>query len=294
MKTILTVLIVLLAAPVGATSVDETYPTGPRPTVTVEALAGSIDVSGWAREEVQIRGTLGSGVEGLEIEADKGSVDIEVKYPDRRKGRLTGAEADLELFVPFGADLEIETVKGTITVVDVSGELELQTVLGGIEVTGATSRVEAETVSGDIRISGATTEVDAHSVGGMIVIEGAGGEIEVATMNGLIQVAAAAAESVSLESMSGEIEFRGDLLRNADLSVDAYSSNVMLVLPSTVSARFDIHTQSGDIENAFGQRAQRGEGFMPGKSLEFSLGDGTAEINVESFSGKVVIAKHDG
>ena len=294
MKSATTLLLALLAVPAAAATVDETRATGPNPEVSIEAILGTIRVVGWDRNEVHITGTLGSGVEGLEITADEDEVDIEVEYPKRHEGKLINGEANLEISVPAGADVEIETVKGTIKIENVNGELELQTVLGGITVVGPAAHVEAETVSGDIRISGSNTEVEANSVSGAIIVIGATGSIEISTMNGVIEVDASAADSVALESMAGSIEFRGDLAADADLSVEAYSSSVVLVLPSSVSASFEIETQSGDIDNDFGPQAQRTDGFMPGKTLEFSVGDGSADVSVECFSGNIKLLKENG
>jgi len=294
MKSTTAILLALFALPVAAATVDQTHATGSQPEVSVEAILGSIRIVGWDRNEVHITGTLGSGVEGLDVSSDDDEVDIEVEYPDRNKGRLKDGEANLEISVPTGSDVSIETVKGTIDIENVDGELELETVHGDITVIGSASLVEAETVSGDIRISGSSTEVEADSVSGTVIVTGATGNIVIATMNGVIEVDATDADSVSLESMSGSIEFRGDLTADGDLSVEAFSSNVVLVLPSTLSATFDIETQSGGIENDFGQQPQRVDGFMPGKILEFSLGDGSADVSVESFSGSVKLVKENG
>lgn len=293
MKCTAAFLFALLAVPATAATVDQTRTTGPHPEVSVEAVLGSIRVVGWDRNEVHITGTLGSGVEGLEIESDDDEVSIEVKYPDRRNGRLDNGEANLELSVPRGSDIMIETVKGSIDIDNVVGELELSTVHGGITVIGSAAQVEAETVSGDIRISGAA-DVEADAVSGTVTVTGATESVAIETMNGVIVVEAAGAESVSLESMSGSIEFRGNLTESGDLSIESYSSNVVLMLSSALSAAFEVETQSGDIENDFGPQPQPSDGFMGGKILKFSLGDGSAEISVESFSGSVKIVRENG
>ncbi len=294
MKSTNALLLALLAIPAAAATVDETRATGPHPEVSIEAIMGSIRIVGWDRNEVHITGTLGSGIKGLEITGDEDEVDIEVEYPHRHQGKPLDLESNLEIFVPTGSDVEIETVKGTIEIENVNGDLELETIHGGITVIGPASLVEAETVSGDIRISGSNKEVEANSVSGAVIVIGATGSIEISTMNGVIEVDVAKADNVALESMSGSIEFRGDLAADGDLTVEAYSSRIVLVLPSTLSASFEIETHSGDIENDFGPQPQRVDGFMPGKTLEFSLGDGSADVSVECFSGNVQLVRADG
>jgi DUF4097 and DUF4098 domain-containing protein YvlB len=286
--------IALLATVAAGKEVDETRATGPDPDVTVEIMQGSIEVTGWDRQEVRITGTVGDNLEGLEISADEDDVEIEVEFPDRRISNPMAAEARLAISVPVGASLEIETFNAEIKVTDVHGSLELATVNGGIVVSGRADEVYAESVSGNITISTAGAEVEAESVSGAVIVDGASGDIGISTMNGRIEVTAIEADSVDLESMSGSIEFRGALANDGDLSASGYSSDIVLVLPASTSASFEIETHTGDIENAFGPQSQRVESFLPGKILEFSTGSGDADVSVETFSGDVKIIKGNG
>ena len=193
-----------------------------------------------------------------------------------------------------GASVEIETFNADIEVADVNGSLELATVAGTIVVSGRAEEVDAGSVSGDITISAAGADIEANSVSGTVVVNGASGDIDVTTISGGIEVTASEVDSVDLESMSGSIEFRGGLAGDGELSASGYSSDIVLFLSAAISATFEVETQSGDIENAFGPQPQDVEGFMHGKILEFSLGDGEADVSVESFSGNVSIVKGNG
>jgi hypothetical protein len=66
---------------------------------------------------------------------------------------------------------------------------------------------------------------------------------------------------------------------------------VTLVLPTDVSAAFEIETFSGDIQNEFGAAPTQAFGFMPSKSLEFGTGTGSAAVSIETFSGNVELKK---
>ncbi len=65
---LLLALLAFLSVPAIAATVDQSRATGPNPEISVEAILGSIRVVGWDRNEVRVTGTLGSGIEGLEMQ----------------------------------------------------------------------------------------------------------------------------------------------------------------------------------------------------------------------------------
>jgi hypothetical protein len=60
-------------------------------------------------------------------------------------------------------------------------------------------------------------------------------------------------------------------------------------LPRGIDADFDVSTFSGRIVNALGPEAQRTSEYAPGYELHFSLGSGSADIDISSFSGDITI-----
>ena len=72
---------------------------------------------------------------------------------------------------------------------------------------------------------------------------------------------------------------------------ETHSGNITLNLSRGVSARFEIETFSGDIENDFGQEPERTSEYGPGMELSFETGGGKARVEASSFSGAVEIRK---
>ena len=58
---------------------------------------------------------------------------------------------------------------------------------------------------------------------------------------------------------------------------------------SSVSARFEVSTFSGRIDNDFGPDGERTSRFAPGRALEHTTRDGSARISIETFSGNVFL-----
>ena len=284
--------LILVAAMASADKqVDETLPADSDARVSVEIISGSIQVTGWNRDEVQVTGSIGEDVDSLDISGSGRSISIDLDVPDSWGRRRRDIDARLEISVPTSARLTVETVSANIDVQEVDGTIELATVSGDIDLAGRPSRAEVETVSGGIRVEGDQTAISAESVSGDIVLRGAAETVEAASVSGNIEVSAQQIERASFESVSGDLEFSGGLNPKARLHAEAHSGNVTLLLPADTSATWEVETFSGNVTNEFGPNPERTSEHGPGKWLKFTTGSGEARITVDSFSGNVRFRK---
>lgn len=279
------------AAPAeAARPVEETRAAAPDAKIEIESLSGQVRLVGWGRNEVRVTGTLGDDVEELAVRGDGGEIEIEVELPDGSSGRNKDYSVDLEISVPAGARVSLESVSTGTEVRDFGGGLELESVSGGLDLEGDAAGVDVETVSGNVRVVGAPGAVEVESVSGAVEIDGGSRRISAETVSGVIRVAATEIEACELGSVSGEIHFAGGLARGAELDVEGHSGVIDLRFEPDVSARFSVETFSGDIDNRLtGDTARRVSKYAPGKELEFTTGSGDAEVQVESFSGRVIL-----
>jgi len=277
-------LLLTVASTAAGGTIDKKVDCDANGTVSISNVAGKVDVEGWDRKEVQVTGTLGEKVEEVHVDADNGDVDIEVELPRRLHGR--GGEAELVIRIPKGATLEVETVSASISVEKVEGELELESVSGSIDVHADAKYAELSTVSGSIDVSGKIASVDAESVSGGITLRETSGRADVATTSGDITVDGGDFESVSCTSVSGGIEFDGNPVGDGDFEFENFSGSIELTLPKDVDADFEMESFSGGIHSELGGHVDREE-FGPGKSMDVTYGDGSAEFSVSTFSGSI-------
>ncbi len=273
----------------GDQAVDRTVVADHDAVIEIENLAGSLTITGWDKNEIKVTGTLGDDVEELRIEGDGDHFEIEVEIPSGRGFGRREVDAELEIWVPMGSGLEVETVSATITVVGVNSWLRLSSVSGNIEASGAITEAEFESVSGSIRMSGSNTAVEAESVSGGVDLEGVGRSVDVSTVSGSMTIRGGEVDRVSLESVAGGIEFEGSLAEGGRLEAECHSCNVVLVLPASTSAVFEISTFSGNIDSELGGTVERSSRYAPGRQSEFSIGDGNGRVSVETFSGNVTL-----
>lgn len=266
---------------VAGESVDRTLDADAHGTVEIEIGAGTVKVIGWDRDEVRIQGTVPEGEDMFEIERDGDTISIEVGLPesdcydddcdrewdddDDRRGRSHGRrtlhldsdDTELEIHVPHGTSLEIEGIAANVTIEDVRGEISLEVISGDVDISGDLSELEIEVISGDIDVQGD---------GNLIEVE--------------------------IETVSGTVEVRSGLSRRANVDIQSVSGSIIVYLASDASCEVSAETLNGGIESDFGQRARQKSGFMPGQSLEFTLGSGDGEISLQTFNGSIEIREN--
>ncbi len=278
----------LLLAPLAAaaqTEVSRTVSAESDGRVEISNIAGSVVVTGWSQNQVEVTGTLGRGVEELQVETSGGTVEIEVELP--RSSNNRNGDAHLEIKVPAGSSLEVETVSASITVSGVGGRLDLESVSGSVKVTGNPEEVEAESVSGSVTVHVDGAPVSVETVSGSIHLTGGRGMLDVESVSGSITVEASDLRQAELSSVSGRLEVSASLAGNAEVDIENHSGSTVLTLPASTSARFEVTTFSGSIDNELGPPAEKTGRYTPEKELRFKMGSGDAEVRIEGFSGSV-------
>jgi DUF4097 and DUF4098 domain-containing protein YvlB len=252
--------------------------------VSISNVAGSVDVQGWSRKQVEITGDLGSDIEELIFERDGDEIDIKVRTKGRNSNDI---DADLVIKVPGGSTLEINTVSADIDVAEVAGEQSLESVSGDIATEVFASDIEANSVSGDLEIEGdsQSTRSRLSSVSGDIDTDSLGGEIAAESVSGDLVVVNGVFERASLGTVNGDIVFHAQLLNEGRLDIETVNGDVDIEFAGDVSARFDIETFNGEIRNCFGPKAVRVSEYGPGYELSFTEGGGSGRVTIETLNG---------
>jgi DUF4097 and DUF4098 domain-containing protein YvlB len=231
--------------------------------------------------------------EGITIESDDEGVEISVEIPDewvRSKGDHADLRADLEIQVPRGSHVGVESLNAAVSVRDVTGSVGVEAVNGAIDVRGG-DRVEIESMTGAIVVDTTASAIRIESISGRVEVRGARENVDVATVSAPIVIEGGPFEEVDVESTSGAVRIAGPLAHGGTVSVETFSGDVILAFPPAVKARFEIATFSGEIRNAFGPSAPPDEDFDPHRELHFSLGLDGATVGIETFSGNVSLEK---
>jgi len=279
------------AAQTEAKDVNERVQADPKGAVEISNVAGRINVAGWDRSEVQVTGHLGDGVERVEVKTSGNRTYVKVVLPNMS---THDGDADLDIQVPKGVDLDVSTVSADVAVMGVLGSQSLKTVSGDVRAELAGPRFQGKTVSGDLRLHGSSMTSDMHleTVSGDITLDRGAGDVEAVTTSGDLRLEIDPARSVRMRTISGDLGFSGALDSTATLDAQTVSGDLTLRARAKAGFDYEASAFSGDIENCFGTKAERTSQHGPGSRLDGTVGEGQAHVRAKSMSGDVTICDH--
>lgn len=261
----------------------------PNAKVDVSNVAGRIDVTAWDRNEVELTAMLESDKDQLEFEASEQQVSIEVIKPHHDD--RGSSDAVLTLKIPRGAKLSAETVSADVTVAGVKGEQRLNAVSGDVRTEAYDEPVTLETVSGDGTVvgTGGKAAVSISSISGLAEARGIRGGFDGEVVSGKLKAEIAAAEAISLDSVSGDIEARVELTPDSRVEMESVSGAIAFTIKPPVNAEFDVESFSGQIDSCFSAKARDRSRHGSGSELNFTQGSGGASVHIESMSGDIKV-----
>lgn len=293
-RQMLRVLIVFCLGLIGATATAENInrrlDAATDGVVTVSNIAGSVSVTGWSRNEVEVTGELGSSVKDLIFERDGNDIKITVKAP---KGGGHNISSELVIRVPQKSSIEVAGVSADIEVQNVLGRQRLQTVSGDIEIEVHAADIAVVTVSGDVEVQGDDKKAHAEfsTVSGDIELQYLAGDVAVESVSGDILLVNSGFDRARLKTTSGDIVFKAKLSNDGTLEIETINGDVDVKFSDAVAARFSIETFNGDIRNCFGPDPVRTSKYAPGRELKFTEGSGEGRVTIETLNGDLRLCR---
>jgi hypothetical protein len=270
---------------------EKTLPAQPKGTVIVKNVAGEVRVVGTSRNEIQVEASYEDGVERIDFVSEGGRARIEVVLPKGEKRRHRGGgDAYLEIRVPQGSELEVQTVSAEIEVRDVLGRQRLRSVSGNVEADLEQSEMQVETVSGDVTLRGhgKPANLRARTVSGNLTVDRGAGQVEAMTTSGDLILEVEPASDVRVRTTSGNLRLSGNLTPDGEVEADTVSGELSVRL-RTRGFRYDVTTFSGDIDTCMNKKPERTSEYGPGMLLNGVFGDGKGEVRLKTMSGDVEI-----
>jgi DUF4097 and DUF4098 domain-containing protein YvlB len=268
-----------------ATAIEQRLAANPQGSVEIINVAGSIEIQGWDRSEVEVSGTAGKDVERVDLSGDGGRITVRVV---QRSQHSFGAaeETRLLIHVPANSAISASLVSAELTIAGVKGEAQLQTISGDMsgEVGGD---VRANAISGNIHLTANSAKnIEIKSISGDIGLTGGDAATEVTTVSGDAKMSLGAPSRLRFKTVSGSFSAAFIVSNDAQIDAESVSGNIKLDFPTAPAADFDIQTLSGEITNCFGPKAIEPR-HGPGSRLTFKTGDTHARIQITTKSGDV-------
>lgn len=286
--------------------VNETKDAAAEGYVRITLVRGDLDVEGWDRNAIQVRGDLDDQAEEFIFDVSRGEAVIEVKLP-RNLGWNAGNASDLEIMVPRGSTVDVSTVSTDMRVAEINGGLEIGGVSGDIDIRSIRDRLDATTVSGDldvrdvggrvslkavsgdIEVERASGDLRLHTVSGDVMGRDLGGEFDIESVSGNLELIGGEFESIRGHTVSGDVDIVSQMLAGATLELDSVSGTIRLEFVGDVDASFDLESSSGSIRNRLTDHRPQTSKYVRDETLRFTSGDGAGEVIVSTRSGDIVL-----
>ena len=284
-------------------------------TFDLSNVAGDIVITGGGGSEVRIdavkrvrsrdEADAAARLQAIEIDVIEVTNRVEVRtvYP-RLQRNLAGA-VDYTVAVPQDAAVMVKTVSGDVRVSNVRGELRAESVSGSVTATDVPRVSALRSVSGDIVLTNGAAEaaLTAVTVSGNLLVKGfKGRNLDVSAVSGDLRFDDVESERVTMKSVSGNIAYRGALVRNGRYEFNSHSGDILLGLAGDTGFDVDASTFSGDFQSDYaltlrggdappGGRLGRGRGGARARAVRGTFGNGSASVNLQSFSGGLAITR---
>lgn len=287
MKRIIAGLTIAVAAlapsALSAQSVDSTIAVRTGARLELSSVSGTVRIRAWNRPQ-QIRVQAQS--DGARVSLDASSSGVSVRaIPHRGEG-----DVDFTISVPTGTPLEVHAISADIEVGQVCGPARLGSISGGVTLVCANGDVEVESVSGDVSATDLSGRADISSTSGDVEVRQVKGDLIARSVSGDVSLERVDANDVNVETVSGDVGFAGPIHENGQYRFRSHSGDVTVRPDGSLSAVISVSTFSGDLESDWPITITPG-GHIHRQEWEFTVGTGSARVNLESFSGTIYLRR---
>jgi DUF4097 and DUF4098 domain-containing protein YvlB len=227
-------------------------------------------------------------------------LEVRTRYPDRdemqrNNRRNINVSVTYNVAAPAGTRIQARSISGSISAKDIKGELSLESVSGTVSVANGGRVTAAKSISGNVEVT--ETDIDgtfgASSASGNIQLRRVKArQLDVGSISGNVFLDDVDCPRFDGKSVSGEVRLAGPIVRNGRYELTSHSGNVQVIVAGGAGFQVEATSFSGSVRSDLPLNAQ-GARTIGGRdrSLRGTFGDGSAVLELTTFSGNIVISK---
>lgn len=273
----------LMAAVALAQDTDTTFAAEGATAIDLDNVAGEVVVRAWDRDEIRVQARHGRRTE-IRIRRRQNSLRVS------SEGRFAAGIADLDITVPRGFTVSAEGMFSGLDVEGVGGAVRAQSIEGSLRVVGGRGDIDLNSIKGRITVESSEGRIRISAIQQQVELTDVGGEVSVEAVSGSVSLRGMTASKVEAGTVSGSVFFEGVVADGGEYWLSTHSGRVTMEVPADTNGDFWAATVSGSTRI---QMPDRRENLGRG-SHEFQLGRGGADVELESFSGPVIVRTPGG
>lgn len=243
-------------------------------------FAGEVVVRTWDKDAVRVDARHSRSTKVEVLKKTEAQLDIRARSSLGALGSV-----DYELTVPAWMALRLTGTYLYVQAEGIQGELVAETVRGDVQVRGGSGTVSLKSIEGTVNIEGAKGRIEARSADGDITASDCSGELTVQTTDGEITLTRINAAVVDASTVDGDVIYDGSIAPQGQYRFTTHDGDVYLRIPENTSATVSVRTYEGSVQSNLA--AQIPQDYRRGKRVTFTLGKGGAELEIESFEGRI-------
>jgi DUF4097 and DUF4098 domain-containing protein YvlB len=248
--------------------------------------AGEVVVRSWDREQVRVQATHNE-----RVTIDAASADNTLRVRSRTERGPAGL-VDYQLTVPRWMAVNLSGTYLESTIEGTTAEVTVESVHGNIRVVGGSGNINLRSVQGVITVQKAAGNVRATTINEGIRLTDVSGDVYAETTNGDIEVENAQTSSLEISTVNGDITFNGTMRDAGSYRLTTHGGDIRLGLGGVSNATVFVRTFQGDFMADFPVALPEGQSAREGsKRFNFTLGSGSARIELQTFNGDITLAR---
>ncbi len=240
---------------------------------------GDITVRTWNRSSMQVETTAD---EEAQVRRRGGVITLDTG------SRHGGEDVDYVITVPAWMDLTLSGVNTSIKVNGSEGAISAQTVEGDVTVEGGSGVINLQSVDGEVSLTRGRGKMTLGSVNEDVTVDGAVGQLAIEAVNGEVRLRNIDSDDVDVSTVNGDVTYDGPIRPRGRYHFVTHNGDLTVAAQGGVDAVVGVSTFQGDFESDYSVVLAPGSQH---KHMTFTLGTGSARIDLESFQGTIRLTR---
>jgi DUF4097 and DUF4098 domain-containing protein YvlB len=263
---------------------DQTVPVAKGTKLAVNNFAGDVIVKTWDKDAVRVEVN----------HSDRETVDIkQVEQTLSIRSRSTrggpSRSLDYTITVPGWMAVSVSGTYADVTLEGLGGDVTVDTTRGDIKVRGGSGFVSLKTVQGEVTVEKAKGKIEVRAVNEDIHLADISGDLSAESTNGSIILDRIDSGNVDLYTVNGNISYDGPVKDKGVYRLTTHNGLIAMPVADRANAVLTARTYNGGIRSTFTLPADMAD--RRNKRLALTLGNGSAHIELESFSGTISLRR---
>jgi len=288
--------------------ISKTVRLGPSGELDVANIAGDITITRAAGSDTTIEVVKTAharsaddaksmlGAVQVDIVERAGRAEVRSRYPSGDGSRRNiNVEVSYTISAPADTRVTAKSVSGNLKISEIKGDVSAESVSGDVRINGSGRVGIAKSVSGSVEIADAQIDgtLEAASVSGDVALRRLSARrIDTNSVSGTVRMEDVQSERIDAQSISGLVALSGPLAKGGRYALKSHSGDVSVgVAGGGTGFEVEASSFSGQVRSDLPITTHGVDTGRRQRTLSGSYGDGSAILELTTFSGNIVISK---